>query len=132
MSLEKPRGANVVRANLMGDLVLYILRFESNNTSAPDGAVPSGSVTLARSGTGDYTITFDEGVKPAQIHAGFCYVEEDDATLRANYTGYTASTGVALVSVYSDPDTGTGGQPAPADSTDKTVVCMFVCNRKSL
>jgi len=114
----------------MGNIYLYVVRFESNDTSAPDGAAPSGSVTLAYADVGDYTLTFDAGIKPKVIHAAWGYFEENDPTLHCRFTGYTASTGVALLMSYEED--GTSGISASADSDDKTLVFCFLCNRSDL
>lgn len=110
-----------------GDLAIAVVRFETNNTSDPDGVVPANAgYTIARAGVGDFTITWDEDKKPQDILAGLCYAEEDDAELKVHYTGYTLSTGVATVTVYDDP---TAGTQEADDTTDKTIVCVFLYKR---
>lgn len=125
---EQPRGGTLVRCNIMGDLYLYVLRFETNDTSAPDGAEPSGSVTLGRSDVGDLTVTFDESVKPKVVHACWPMIEENSADDFIKPGGYTASSGVYALHLY----TNSSGTIASADTDDQTIVCVMLCNKSDL
>ncbi len=94
------KGGKTLRTNLYGEISLYIVNFDSTGgTNDPDGVDPAENVTVAHAGTaGDYTITFDETVKPKNIPGGWVNVGSD-AGFVGVFTGYTASTGVATITV---------------------------------
>jgi hypothetical protein len=102
----------------------FTIKFDTNNTSAPDGVDPSYGTdcAVARSGVGTFTITFAASKKPYALLWGDAEILGDEPTLDAQVEGYVQSTGVLTVSVISD-----GGTPAVAETTDKTVqvFCKF-------
>lgn len=111
-----------------GDGYFFTCKFETNNTSAPDGVVPStDGFAVARTGVGDFTITFDEDKKPYDVWFATAQAEEDDAGLEVKVTGYTRATGVLTLTVY-DESTGTA---AAADTTDKTIAVLALCTRSA-
>ncbi len=97
---EKPRGGAPMRINLMGETYWYHCQFETNGSSTPDGVDPSGAITVARTGTGVFTVTFDERIKPAAIHQAIVNVEENQAATYARFISYAASTGIATIRQY--------------------------------
>jgi hypothetical protein len=126
---SSPRGGNRITTNLMGRPYWYFVAFVTNSTAAPDGVAPSNGHTIARTDAGEYTITFDEAVKPATIH--FATAEAiDTSTLDAEYFctyhDYVASTGVATIAVGTENTT--SGVVALADSTDVKIKVLMLCN----
>ncbi len=115
-----------LRSNLYGEVSLYFLTFDSTGgTTDPDGVDPAENVTVAHAGTtGDYTITFDETVKPKNIPVGFINIAADDGFV-GTFTGYTASTGVAT---FTASDAGTAANIA--DNVEVQV--MLVMGHNSL
>lgn len=110
---------------MMGKLWLYTFQFESANTSAPDGLVPSsGGVTMARADEGDLTATFDARVKPKVVHWGGISIVENDADVFAKVGAYTESTGVLLIYLY----TNSGGTISSADTNNLTYQVLLLCN----
>jgi hypothetical protein len=116
-----------IRSARLGEY-LIAFTFETNNTSAPDGLSPAiDGITLARSGVGDYTITFDEDKKPYAVH--FCMADfvEDAPGWHVKYTGYTQSTGVLTLTATDEDNT--SGIEAAADSTDQTIQVLILATR---
>lgn len=110
---------------------LFTFKFDTNNTSAPDGLDPANSdLVVARADVGDYTITFPADKKPLAMNYGDASILGNEAELDAKVTGYNASTGVLSISVYDEDDT--SGISASADSTDKSVqvFCVFTRSRQ--
>lgn len=106
----------------------YVLQFETNDTSAPDGATPDdGETTLGRTGVGDLTITFPAGKRPNRLIYGAASIIEDDVDMFAKVTGYTASTGVLTLTTYVN----TAGTIAQADTNNKTVQVLAIFSRNS-
>ena len=113
---------------ITSDAFGYWVQFETNNASTPDGVVQANDgVTIARADTGDFTITFPSGKRPAALLVGLANYIEDDANLFCKVTGYTASTGVLTVTSY----TNAAGTIAAADTTDKTLNVFCIFARKS-
>lgn len=119
---------NPARITLNGDAYLDVVQFETNNTSDPDGGVYDADLTIARADTGDITVTYSGDRKPQAIPFAIGSVVEDDANMFIKYTGYTASTGVATFTTY----TNSGGTISAADTTDKTIQLFLVCTKKAL
>jgi hypothetical protein len=105
-----------------------VMKFETNNTSDPDGLVPNygNDVLIERSGTGTITITFIGSKKPFWVAVN-CYHEEDDADLKVVSSGYVQDTGVVTLKTY----TNSGGTWTAADTTDETVVVELYCTQSS-
>lgn len=130
MSLRDHNPARTVFAKTYS----WAIKFDTNGTSAPDGVAPDwgSDVTVARSDTGDYTITFAGDAKPLSMIYGDACILGDEARLDAKVVSYTASTGVLAVTVYQEQDDGADTDPdngisIAADTTDKTVQvhCIF-------
>lgn len=81
---------------------LFCVRFDTNNTSAPDGVNPSsGDIVVARTGVGVYTITFAADERPTEFHgavAGLVEALASDGGFFARPVSYSA--GVLTVNVY--------------------------------
>jgi len=119
MAISHNSANKVLVMSDLSNCYISCVRFETNDISTPDGTVPAAGVTVTRTAAGKYTATFSGAEKPAAVLAGFCNVEESDATLTGKFTGYTASSGAATCEVYD--------LPVPAwsealDSTTNTVV----------
>lgn len=83
--------------SIMPDTVIYTLRFTPQSTSTPTDLIPSAAGTLARTGTGTYTITLDDSIRPKAGFgiAGIEAVTEDSRDIQ--FISYVASTGVITV-----------------------------------
>lgn len=127
---EDKRAGTIIRTNLVGNLSLWYVSFESASTSTPDGVDPSGNVTLARTGVGDLTITFDAHVKPKAVLWGGVNIAENNATTDCKVGAYTASTGVLPLYMYTE--NGTSGISASADTNNLTYQCLFLVDTSSL
>jgi hypothetical protein len=124
--LAKLKGDFPIRCN-RPEAEIWILSFETNGTGDPDGLDPAFAtgVTLDRTGAGDYTVTFDEAIKPNKVLACLPSYVEGLPKNDVKYVSYTASTGV-LVLMATEED-GTSGISAEADTTDKTIsLVLFV------
>ena len=81
-----------LRSNIPG---LYVIAIEAEiNAGTITSNDPTAGFTIASSGSGVYTITFDEDAKPRSVWAGICLNEEVDGTERLQWSGYVSSTGV--------------------------------------
>lgn len=127
---HRPRGGSHVKINLLGDTYFYFVEFEANDTSAPDGVLPSGGVTLGRDNVGDLTITFDEAIKPKNVMMAIPVIAENNAVGRIKCADYVPSTGVLPVHTYADD--GTSGVPASDDFDDVTIRVLILCNDSGL
>jgi hypothetical protein len=115
--MASPLAAYPVRATRYDERD-FAIKFDSNNTSHPDGVVPDYTgVTVARTGTGTITITFAASVRPLEFRQPLAYIVGDESNLFAKVVSYVASTGVLTVKMY----TNNAGTIAAADSTDKEV-----------
>ena len=100
----KRRSGGPLRSNIAG---LYMICIEAEiNGGTITSNDPQAGFTIASSGSGVYTITFDEDAKPRSVWVGIVLNEENDATEEARWTGYVASTGVGTFYFY-DADVAT-------------------------
>lgn len=107
---------------------LFCLRFDTNNTSAPDGITPTyNGIAVARADVGDFTITFSGDTIPDDndFIVGGTSVLGDEPGFDTRLTGY--SSGVLSLSMYDEDNT--SGIEAVADTTDKTVMVWAVFTR---
>lgn len=127
----KKRG-KALRTNLYGDVFWTVIKFDfAGTTNDPDGIDPSESVTFAHVDTGDYSITFDEEVKPKNVITAIVNIEGDEPTLTAKWTGYTASTGVLTFTVHEED--GTSGISAAANVADGVeATILILCGANAL
>jgi len=96
-SIKKLNGGPI-RSNIPG---LYCIAIEAEiNAGTITSNDPTAGFTIASSGSGVYTITFDEDAKPRSVWAGIVLNEENDATEEARWTGYVSSTGVGTFVFY--------------------------------
>lgn len=98
---------------------LYANSFDTNGTSPPDGLDMADGVTVARTGVGDYTVTFPADKRPKKMLYGDASFRGNQAELDAKVVSYTPSTGVLLLAAYDEDDT--SGISASADSTDRKI-----------
>lgn len=125
--MSYPYLANSPVRSTRGEQYIFTCQFETNATSAPDGVDPEHpEYTVARSGTGTYTITFAEKSRPLEMHYGHAVFAETDAGNRARVSSYVPSTGVLTVQVHLYD-----GTPATDDTTDKTIQVFCVFTRSS-
>jgi hypothetical protein len=117
-----------LRSNIPG---LYCLVFEVEiATTTITSNDPTAGVTFAHESTdGDYSITFDESVKPRYVWAGLPSIEENQSESSVRWTGYTQSTGVGLFT-FSDEDD-TSGISASTDFTG-TLKLVLLCSNSGL
>lgn len=108
MPLHDLKAHNPLRVTANGDWYVLPIKFDTNNTSAPDGVDPGTGITVARADVGDYTITFNEAVKPTVVRVLGAEVIGDEAELDCKVTGYTASTGVLTISAYQSEQAASG------------------------
>ena len=115
----------ILRCNLYGDVSMYFLTFDAGaDGAAPDGADPAEGVTLARTGEGVYTLTFDEDVKPRNVITGWVNVHASNPTDTTRYVSYTRSTGVVVFENYVED--GTTGISADGDLTENDECCIVL------
>jgi len=81
----KRRSGGPLRSNIAG---LYMICIEAEiNGGTITSNDPQAGFTIASSGSGVYTITFDEDAKPRSVWVGIVLNEENDATEEARWTG---------------------------------------------
>ena len=121
-SIKKLNGGPV-RSNIPG---LYVIAIEAEiNGTTITSNDPTAGFTIAHASTaGDYSITFDEDAKPRSVWCGIVLNEEDDGSEQARWTGYTASTGVGLLTFYD-------GTTTPTDFVGTAKIILF-CSKSSL
>jgi hypothetical protein len=128
-SIKKLNGGPL-RSNIPGLYVLVVEMEISTTTITSTDPVNAKEFTVAHAGTtGDYTITFNEDLKPRNVWAGFVAIEEDLPEESALWTGYTRSTGVGTFSFYDEDDT--SGIATQADFTG-TAKLVLLCSNSSL
>lgn len=91
-----------LRSNVPG---LYVIVVEMEIAGATiTSTVPTnaGQITVANTGTGTYSITFAEDLKPRRVISGQVVIEEAQAETHGKWTGYTASTGVGTFTMFGD------------------------------
>lgn len=124
-------GGKPLRINMKGEVYFNYLSFEFAGAAAPDTVNPSNGVTLANSGSGVYTLTFDEEVKPKSILWGEANLAEDQADWRVSVGEYVPSTGV--LTFYSIQDNATTGVPSDVEIDDGfTCKMLLLCSDSSL
>ncbi len=106
---------------------LFTCKFDTNDTSAPDGVDPSNAgFAVARTGVNQYTLTFDAMRKPKKLNFGACAILGDLPGISAKVVSYTESTGVLVIRLY-DEDNTSGIEAATPESNNVTVQvqCWF-------
>lgn len=87
-----------------GNHELWSCRFNTNNTSNPDGLVVSSGnasdVTVARSAAGTFTLTFAAGKRPKSLDKVWADVTGSNGDLSVRAVSYAPSTGVLTLKVY--------------------------------
>ncbi|RMF61423.1 MAG: hypothetical protein D6746_05580 [Bacteroidetes bacterium] len=127
VELAKLTGDYPLRGSRL-DAYLLDVTFTTNGANAPSGVSPAiTGLTVARSATGTYTLTFAEALKPNKVLVGLAQVQGDEPDLWAKVVSYDKSTGVATVKVYQN----SAGTIAAADTSSKAVKVLLVCSRSS-
>ena len=98
VSSIKRRSGGPLRSNIAG-LYAIVIEAEINGGTITSND-PTAGFTIASSGSGVYTLTFDEDVKPRSVWYGNPVNEEADGTEEFRWTGYVASTGVGTFVAY--------------------------------
>lgn len=131
MASVRLRGQYPVRSTRL-ETYLFTQQFTVDGTSDPDGLDPTGTdIAVARTGVGDFTITFPGTKKPLAVHYASCVVIANDATHTAKCGAYVPSTGVLPVHLYEEDGTSGISASAETNADDMVLQVFAVCTRSS-